>query len=473
MSEVNKEIQEKQPEASSASSVKVVNEVKESVKERVIKTHHIRKSGIVADPIRLDDELVWMQFTKETGQTIRRDPININGVKYVCGFPNLPENLLILPSGLGVDMTPIELFQEIRTLLGEAFIAPSDSILTLLAQYILATWSFDTHEDICYIIFIGLPYSGKSVALKACASMSFNCFWASGSSTQAALLRMIDRIKGCAAIDEAQKEERENEPSSDFHKMLVEGNQRNGVVLKCAGEDFEPTPFSVFGPKFLSGRSTSTDEAVTSRTVEIRLPRLTSANVTEVADLSWQRRVGNLRNNLLHYRQRRVFFPAAPGLEFMKLLKADEFNPREIQVFRWLIVECPSVAVANEIIKFLKARRAELKEVRSFSLENYVLLAAYDLLPIPLPGVNHFGGDSRVLLKSIAGKLREWGHGDHAPRRIGKCLRDCGLKIKHYRDGNYLIATADQLLSIFERLGLPIPEGSLPSQSSHDGGLNV
>ena len=333
---------------------KVTEKNEDAVEPKIIKASKVRLPKFAADLIRTKDSgIVWQPNKRVQGQGDPLPTIEHENLKFEPIKTNLPSANLILPSGKGRKTSAQDLFAQIHAEMHEVFLPPDPTRALLMVLYALASWNFDLYQVICYLAFIGLPGSAKSLALRVMAQFSYNSFVTSGSSTMPAILRTIDGIGGTLLMDECQQ--RGADPTSDFHRMLAEGNQSDGIILQCVpqnGSDYIYKSYSVYCPKILGGRSLPADEAIQRRTIEVRLPfrEPSEVKIIPLTDRTWLIRAAELRNSLLLYRQARAMrLMEAPGKKFLPALEDSKLSLSERQVFAWLVQECPTQEVPGGI----------------------------------------------------------------------------------------------------------------------------
>ncbi|MFQ5425924.1 MAG: DUF3631 domain-containing protein, partial [Gaiellales bacterium] len=94
--------------------------------------------------------------------------------------------------------------------------------------------------------------------------------------TAAAMFRVIDAHRPTLLLDEADTYLRGRDMSDELRGVVNAGHARGGRVLRCVGDDHEPTPFAVFAPVVLAmiGRPPGTIE---DRSIVVPMRRRTAA----------------------------------------------------------------------------------------------------------------------------------------------------------------------------------------------------
>lgn len=385
------------------------------------------------DVARNDKGIIYMISMEELGdgnyEQLRISPVEgasqtfeIDHQHYRLTIPEkISKDSLVFPTDLGTDCEAEELLTQIKKTLSQVVTFPSESDELVVSLYLLATYTYDLFTELGYLAFTGLPGNGKSQALKACSSLAFSGLMASGGDSDASMLRQIDSIKGTLLIDEAQKSG--SDSNALYHKILAQGNQSTGSISRTEAlrknDRMQVISYSVFGPKIFAGRSIPGDEAILSRTYEINMkPGVKVSGLTDIGDQRWQEASQYLRNDLLFYRQKMILRQKDPELiALIKKFRADDnFTGRERQVYNWLVGNCPSPLVYEELKRAIKQQRNRVRDIRSNQFEIQVLLATRQLLKT--------SNGSRILLKEISEELFEWGYGSTDSRYISKILRD-------------------------------------------------
>lgn len=145
-----------------------------------------------------------------------------------------------------------ELADEIKTIIAE-HIACTDAVVIASTLWIFFTWAIDV-SYIAPIAWINAPEKrcGKSQLLTLLARMSKGAFSVSNISPSA-LFRFIEKykFKTTLFIDEADTFINNNE---DLRGVLNAGHSLdNPYIIRCSGDDNEPTAYFVYGAKAISG----------------------------------------------------------------------------------------------------------------------------------------------------------------------------------------------------------------------------
>lgn len=118
----------------------------------------------------------------------------------------------------------------------------------------------------------------------------------------AATLRLCDVFGGILVADEFCQRAN-SELAQEIARILNQGFQRNRPLIKCTGDDNQPTAFSCFGPKLFALRTSLGDNATETRTIFIQMKQRTRKDIPiSLPRAEFDRRALALRNRLLAWR---------------------------------------------------------------------------------------------------------------------------------------------------------------------------
>lgn len=177
-----------------------------------------------------------------------------------------------------------EIADEIKTIIAE-HITCSDAVIIASTLWIFFTWVIEV-SYIAPIAWINAPEKrcGKSQLLTLLARMSKGAFSVSNISP-AALFRFIEKYKyeTTLFIDEADTFINNNE---DLRGVLNAGHSLdNPYIIRCSGDDNEPTAYFVYGAKAISGIG-KIPSTLMDRSISLTLKRmLKTDNLKQLRDL--------------------------------------------------------------------------------------------------------------------------------------------------------------------------------------------
>ena len=143
-----------------------------------------------------------------------------------------------------------QLLTEIKETIKQ-FVVADEPSLTAAALWVVFTWVHHLMQ-VSPIAHISAPEKrcGKSVLLECLTRLSCRAIPASSISS-AAIYRCIERWEPTLLIDEADSFMRDNE---DLRGIINSGfNKSAAFVVRCVGDDHEPTKFSTWAAKALCG----------------------------------------------------------------------------------------------------------------------------------------------------------------------------------------------------------------------------
>lgn len=215
----------------------------------------------------------------------------------------LVHRAVLLPSGLGVFEGAERLLQEIEGFI-ERYVDLTPERTLVTALFVLLTWVFDRFNEVPYLRVIGDYGTGKSRFLTVVGSLVYKGIFASGASTVSPLFRLLDSVGGTLVVDEGDF--RFSDEKAELIKILNNGNAKGFPVLRTEitpRKEFNPTAFSVFGPKIIATRRTFEDKALESRCITFEMP---GGQMRESIPISlppiFDREALSLRNSLLTFR---------------------------------------------------------------------------------------------------------------------------------------------------------------------------
>jgi len=152
------------------------------------------------------------------------------------------------------------------------FIVCDEETVIATALWCAAAWLVDV-VNVCPILLINAPEKacGKTQLLTVVGKLVPRALQSAGISP-AAVYRVIEKYRPTLLVDEIETVLRDNE---ELRGLFNAGHSRDSaLVVRCVGDDFEPTAFRVFGFKAVAGiNADRLAETVTSRAVVVQLRR--------------------------------------------------------------------------------------------------------------------------------------------------------------------------------------------------------
>lgn len=142
---------------------------------------------------------------------------------------------------------------------------------SVIADYALKTWQ-PRPSAVKYLQFIGDFATGKTRAGAVMAAICHNSLKASGLTTPASLIYMMDNECPCTLIlDEADfMSDEKNEIAPILQTGNCDGNRIFKMVEKEKGQ-FSPQGFDVFGYKVIISRRKFRDPSIQSKCITVKL----------------------------------------------------------------------------------------------------------------------------------------------------------------------------------------------------------
>lgn len=227
--------------------------------------------------------------------------------------PYSPENNLIkhevvlFPSEVQEYDSEEQLVSEIESFICR-YVDVSPLFQKIASYYVLFTWIYDSFNELPYLRVRADFGSGKTRFLLIVGSLCYKPIFASGASTVSPLFRIIDSFRGTLILDECDF--RLSDERAEIVKILNNGNARGFPVLRSevtTTHEFNPTAYSVFGPKIVATRGFFEDRALESRclTEEMGQGRLRD-DIPINLPFSYKQEALLLRNKLLLFRFRNL-----------------------------------------------------------------------------------------------------------------------------------------------------------------------
>ena len=331
-------------------------------------------------------------------------------------------------------------------------------------EYVLLTWVFDAFDELPYLSFRTPDMGrGKSRALETIGSVCYRPIFCGGGSTAAATLRLVHQYGGSLVCDEM--DQRDTELASEVNKIFLQGFQSGRPLVRCSGEDNEPTPFRCFGPKLFALRKGFADDALESRMISITMTQRTRKDIPiNLPRRRFDDESRALRNKLLAWRCCNLAKVAiSPALADPTL--EDRFNQIGLPLL--------SLARTDEDRRLIRAALAgqqdDIAQSRSESWQGEVfgaILRLYLVGDIVRPSaVAHEVNRRRSEADGIdIGKLRFILTREKAGSIIRRDLAIPHDEQRRDADGVRYKLTEDRSRQLRLRFGHPLPEPTQPTQ---------
>lgn len=218
-------------------------------------------------------------FTRLAGKfpAVEREPIEARLLAMAADAPSEQppaEGAFALPPNPPAWEGPVHgaaLLNEIVALLERYLVLP-DHAATAVALWVVHTYVF---EKFTYSprLLVSSPEKrcGKSLLLRFVAALVAHPLSCENISS-AALYRSIEKFAPTLLLDEADTFLAGKNANEEMRGIINAGFARGGCVVRCVGDDLEPTPFNVFGPLAL-GMIGKPQGTIEDRSVVVQMRR--------------------------------------------------------------------------------------------------------------------------------------------------------------------------------------------------------
>jgi len=404
---------------------------------------------------------VWYNGTWRTEPLVTTDS-GERLVPYSANNNLLKHGVVLLPSRPQEYGTEADLIRDIQQFV-HRYVDVNPVYEQIASYYVLFSWVYDRFNELPYLRVRGDAGSGKSRFLLTVGSLCYKPIFASGASTVSPIFRLIDTFRGTLVVDESDW--RQTDEKAEVVKILNNGNGKGFPVLRSEANgkgEFNPTAYTVFGPKLIATRGFFDDRALESRcltedmgqqTLRDDIPINLPDNVADEAR--------GLRNKLLLFRFRNLSRCVANAA-----LVDRTIEPRLNQVFVPLLSIIEDDAVRDDLKALARRHQQELVTDRSMTTEAQVLDVINELLLV--------GDGERLSVKEITEQFSERFADEYdrkiTNRWIGNVLRR-KLGLRPYKsDGTFIIALTTKTRATLDRLaakhGITLPRAAPAAETA-------
>ncbi len=391
----------------------------------------------------------FIVYNKSTGKIEKKDTFEVDNKIYIPDLDSdlIQNGIIRIPSGVLDYGSTEKLLSDMHIYLNKYVDIENETDRDIVLTYVLLTWVYDRFSSIPYLRVIGSYGSGKSRLLKV-LNICYKSIYTSGNASEAPIFRLMHKYGGTLIIDEAELS-RANDRSEGVKEILRFGKDRDGVVARCDGVNFEVKTYRVFGPKILGSRHSYSDDALESRIISIRMKETKADHIPlnlEVGE--FEKDSEEIRAKLLswsfdnYYKIDTRIYEKYIDPSISRRL--NEMNSPLICIRHW------DKDFVDGLIAKSKERHLSLMEDKSLSLEASIVKSISTL---------YNRKNENPLLKDISEDLSEEGNKKYTSRLIGTIVRDnLGLATSHTREGNIVIAEKEKLDELLGEYNLKICE---------------
>lgn len=370
---------------------------------------------------------------------------------YQLLVPYSPENNLIkhevilFPSHVEEYESEEQLVGQIQSFI-HRYVDVSPLFEKIASYYVLFTWVYDSFNELPYLRVRADYGSGKTRFLLTVGSLCYKPIFA-GASTVSPLFRILDAFCGTLIIDEGDF--RLSDEKAEIVKILNNGNARGFPVLRSevtSRHEFNPTAYSVFGPKIVATRGFFQDRALESRCLtEVMGQGRLRDDIPINLPAGYKEEALAIRNRLLLFRCRN-FHKRGP----VESLVDRTIEPRLNQVFVPLLSIIEDSAARRDLQALARAINREHANDRGMDTEGQVLEIICALRE----------AGRELSIKQIALSFGEKYGGDYdrpiTPKWIGNLIRR-KLHLKTRKSNGVFVIDGSEKASLerlYERYGI-------------------
>jgi hypothetical protein len=331
----------------------------------------------------------------------------------------------------------------------------------IASYYVLFSWVYDGFNELPYLRLRGDPGSGKTRFLLTVGSLCYKPIFASGASTVSPLFRIIDAFRGTLIIDEGDF--RLSDERAEIVKILNNGNARGFPVLRSEvtpSREFNPTAYTVFGPKLVATRGFFQDRALESRCLTEQMGQQRLRNDIPInLPASHKEEARALRNKLLLFRFRN-YHKRDPTEDMIDR----SIEPRLNQVFAPLLAIIEEPKAREDLWELARRYHREMIADRSTDMEAQVLEVIRDSIaretaPLSVKGITEWFIDR---------------HGEEYERKItskwiGNIIRRKLALKTHKSHGVFVIPPEElpKLAHLYEKYGInsKVSDETMPEEA--------
>jgi hypothetical protein len=408
---------------------------------------------MVYDPVQKQSAFVLWQDDKWSIESVFVITPEEKLVPYSPGNNLIKHEVVLFPSEPQEYESEKALLNEVQSFI-HRYVDVSPLFEKIASYYVLFSWVYDGFNELPYLRLRGDPGSGKTRFLLTVGSLCYKPIFASGASTVSPLFRIIDSFRGTLIIDEGDF--RLSDERAEIVKILNNGNARGFPVLRSEvtpKREFNPTAYTVFGPKLVATRGLFEDRALESRclTEAMGQERLRDDVPINLPPEHKEEALA-LRNKLLLFRFRN-FHKGVPT----ESLVDRNIEPRLNQVFVPLLSIIEDERAQEDLKELARKYHRELVADRSQDMEAQVLEIIRDSIA---------RGEERLSVKDIT----EWfidRHGADYERkitskRIGNIIRKKLFLKTQKSHGVFVISPSEEpkLARLYEKYGISLQENT-------------
>lgn len=339
-----------------------------------------------------------------------------------------------------------KLFEDTLSLIKKLVVFQKEIEYKIYVLWIFSTWKLEAWDTVGFPVFIGMPDSGKTRALRIIHKLAYRTLKASGT-TQAVIPRLCHYYNITLLIDEAHAKLNPRTESGARLLEFVKDSYKKGAVYIVSDNNDQQKVIVTrnFGFKAFAGEKSFNPSLLTRS-----LPFWMDKAEPEIAKLSYvEEELGRIQTALLNYRFK-TDNPPDLGNNF-------ELRGRVREIFESIIATGKHIGIpVDDIIEYARNRVKEefeaLKDTPQYEI--LTILKKGEETPFSENEINRISTDT-ILIE--LGWFNE--NSKEALRnrqKLGYIFKDMGLKTKVEKDGRFLYynENEDRLKQLYRRFKL-------------------
>jgi len=341
------------------------------------------------------------------------------------------------------DIDMLGLYDNMLAVIKQLLVFSEEIEYKVFALWIISTWKLESWDAVGFPIFIGIPDSGKSRALRIIHNLAYRAPKASGIKA-AAVPRLCHYHNITLLVDEAHnKMNPKTETGANLLDFIKDSYKKGSVYITCDNNDQEKLVVTRnFGFKAFAGEK-SFNPGLLSRGLIFWMEKATP----EISKLSYaEEDLNKIRTKLLNYRIK-LDNPADLGNDFC-------LKGRTREIYESIIATGQHIGVdVKDVIKFAKKR--DTREIEA--LKDTV---QYDILKIirDYENLETLDDTPEQILNSEILERLDWDQDRSNAQKLGYILRNMGLTVKRASRGRAIPLTDEdnkkRLMKLFVRYGV-------------------
>ncbi len=326
------------------------------------------------------------------------------------------------------ELDMIGLYDDMVNLIKKLVVFSEELEYKIYVLWIISTWKLECWDAVGFPVFIGIPNSGKSRALRIIHNLAYRAPKASGIKA-AAIPRLCHYYNITLLIDEAHsKMNPKYEQGSQLLDFVKDSYKRDSVYITCDNNDQEKVVVAKnFGFKAFAGEKTF-NPGLLSRSLVFWMDKADP----EISKLAYvEEEFNNFRTRLLNYRCK-TNDPEDLGNDFC-------LKGRTREIFESIIATGKHIGIdVEDIIEYGKRRDKEEEEALKSSVQWEILSIIKNCQENP----TLIDAPSKISTEDILEQLG-WTSNDGKEnrkhkQRLGYTLNDMGLQTRRIREGRFL-----------------------------------